>query len=38
MSEDPKPPDYEAPKVEEVDTDDSPAVTAAGQDSPIIPF
>jgi hypothetical protein len=33
MSQDPKP-DYEAPSVEEVNTEDSPAVTAAGQDSP----
>lgn len=32
MSEDPKA-DYEAPSVEEVDTEDSPAVTAAGIDS-----
>ncbi len=36
MAEDPKPPDYEAPKVEEVNAEDSPAVTAAGlQISPI---
>jgi hypothetical protein len=34
MSEDPKP-DYEAPSVEQVDTEDQPAVTAAGADSPI---
>jgi hypothetical protein len=33
MSEDPKP-DYEAPSVEKVDTEDAPAVTAAGADSP----
>jgi hypothetical protein len=33
MSEDPKP-DYEAPSVEQVDTEDQPAVTAAGVDSP----
>jgi hypothetical protein len=33
MSEDPKQ-DYEAPSVEEVNTDDAPAVTAAGADSP----
>jgi hypothetical protein len=33
MSQDPKP-DYEAPSVEEVNTDDAPAVTAAGADSP----
>jgi hypothetical protein len=32
MSEDPKP-DYEAPSVEEVDTEDAPAVTAAGADT-----
>ncbi len=35
MNPDPKPHDYEAPKVEEVNTEDSPAVTAAGEDSPI---
>jgi hypothetical protein len=29
MSQDPKP-DYEPPSVEEVNTDDAPAVTAAG--------
>jgi hypothetical protein len=29
MSDDPKP-DYEAPSVEEVNTEDAPAVTAAG--------
>ena len=34
MSEEPKP-DYEAPKVEEIDTEDAPAVTAAGDDSSI---
>jgi hypothetical protein len=28
-------PDYEAPTVEEVNTEDSPAVTAAGGDSPV---
>ena len=33
MSQDPKP-DYEAPKVEEVSTEDAPAVTAAGETSP----
>jgi hypothetical protein len=31
MSEEPRP-DYEAPSVEEVSAEDSPAVTAAGQD------
>jgi hypothetical protein len=30
MSDDPKP-DYEAPSVEEVNTEDAPAVTAAGE-------
>jgi hypothetical protein len=34
MSNQPKP-DYEAPSVEEVDTEDAPAVTAAGGDSPV---
>ena len=34
MSEDPKP-DYEAPSVDEVETDDRPAVTAAGDGSPV---
>jgi hypothetical protein len=33
MSQEPKP-DYEAPTVEEVNTEDSPVVTAAGFDSP----
>jgi hypothetical protein len=32
MSQDPKP-DYEPPSVEEVNTDDAPAVTAAGDTS-----
>ena len=32
MNEDPKV-DYEAPSVEEVEAEDSPAFTAAGQDS-----
>jgi hypothetical protein len=32
MSNQPKP-EYEAPSVEEVDTEDAPAVTAAGVDS-----
>jgi len=36
MSEEPKP-DYEAPKVDEIDTEDAPAVTAAGGDSITIP-
>jgi hypothetical protein len=36
MSEDPKP-DYEAPSVEEVNTEDSPAVTAPGDNSPDLP-
>ena len=31
---DEKQPEYEAPSVEEVDTEDAPAVTAAGEDSP----
>ncbi len=34
MSQEPQP-DYEAPKVEEVDTEDSPAVTAAGDSPPV---
>ena len=34
MSQDPKP-EYEAPEVEKVDTEDAPAVTAAGEDSAI---
>jgi hypothetical protein len=34
MSKDPTP-DYEAPSVEEVETEDAPAVTAAGADSPL---
>jgi hypothetical protein len=34
ISEEPKP-DYEAPSVEEVNTEDSPAVTAAGDDSTV---
>ena len=34
MSQDPKP-EYDTPSVEEVDTEDSPAVTAPGVDSPI---
>ena len=34
MSQDPKP-DYDPPSVEEVNTDDAPAVTAAGADSPV---
>jgi hypothetical protein len=33
MSNQPKP-DYEAPSVEEVNTDDQPAITAAGLTSP----
>jgi hypothetical protein len=32
MSQDPKP-DYEAPSVERVDAEDTPAVTAAGNQS-----
>jgi hypothetical protein len=32
MSDDPKP-DYEAPSVDEIDTEDAPAVTAAGADT-----
>ena len=32
MGEDPKP-EYEAPSVEEVDTEDSPAITAAGDET-----
>ena len=32
MSEEPKA-DYEAPSVEEVETEDTPAVTAAGDDT-----
>ena len=32
MTDDPKS-DYEAPEVEEVKTEDAPAVTAAGQDT-----
>ncbi len=38
MSQDPEPDyegGYEAPKVEEVDTEDSPAVTAAGDSPPV---
>jgi hypothetical protein len=34
MSQDPKQ-DYEAPTVEEVNTDDDPAVTAAGADTQV---
>jgi hypothetical protein len=33
MTRDPKP-EYEAPSVEQVHTEDSPVVTAAGADSP----
>ena len=34
MTEDPKS-DYEAPEVEEVETEDAPAVTAAGLDTQV---
>ena len=34
MAEDPKQ-DYEAPSVEEVETEDAPAVTAAGLDTQV---